>query len=288
MSVLSRWRPAGSPISPTAHYTSAVWQRHQLSHPALKTWQGDLFYHALRVPNALSHRLQGASLEAFLLARHHAIDVQLHQALRSGQVTQVIELASGLSGRGWRFAQAYGDAVTFIETDLPDMVREKRRLLRRGGLLSPHHRVVAVDAFADQGAQSLAALMQELNPQAGVAILSEGLLNYFPQTAVQALWARCATLMQPFSSGLYLADLHLNNAINQRATRLALPLLSRFVQTPVQLHFAHEDEAERALRAAGFHSARLKQPKHFADAIPACRARGANLVSLIRADVHTH
>ena len=54
-----------------------------------------------------------------LLARHHLIDHRLHAAIESGRVGQVIEVAAGLSPRGWRFASRYGSRLTYLEADLP-------------------------------------------------------------------------------------------------------------------------------------------------------------------------
>ena len=61
--------------------------------------------------------LIGADIDTFLLHRHMVIDHLLDQAIASGY-TQVIELASGLSGRGYAFCGRYG-ALRYIETDLP-------------------------------------------------------------------------------------------------------------------------------------------------------------------------
>ncbi len=57
------------------------------------------------------------------------------------------------------------------------MVALKQRLLADGGLLTPGHSVVALDALADSGPQSLAALAKTLDPKVGTAIVTEGLMN---------------------------------------------------------------------------------------------------------------
>ena len=88
-------------ISPTAHYTGYVWYRHGLSHPGLATPEGRALYHAARPFNFGARSLGGPTLEGFLLARHRAIDALLDQAISSGAVGQVIEVAAGLSPRGW-------------------------------------------------------------------------------------------------------------------------------------------------------------------------------------------
>ena len=89
----------------------------------------------------------GASLESYLLTRHLAIDALLERAIERGGVTQVVEIACGLSSRGWRFAQRHGERITYVEADLPGMAARKRAALDRIGCLSDHHRVVALDAL---------------------------------------------------------------------------------------------------------------------------------------------
>src|SRR3569833_1987000 len=97
-------------ISPTAHYTGETWVRNGLSHPQLATWQGRLFYDTLKVPHAISRRLGRPSLDGLLLARHRIIDALLDELIDGG-VSQVIEVACGMSPRGWRFSERYGDAL---------------------------------------------------------------------------------------------------------------------------------------------------------------------------------
>src|SRR3954451_8128447 len=137
-------------ISPTAHYTGETWVKNGLSHPRLATWQGRFFHATLALPNALSRSLGGPSLDGLLLARHRIIDALLDQLIQGG-VSQVVEAACGMSPRGWRFSERYGDALTYIEADLPPMARRKREALAQMGSLGEHHRVVELDVLRDGG-----------------------------------------------------------------------------------------------------------------------------------------
>ena len=92
-------------IGPTAHYTGHVWARNGLSHPELETREGHVLFDLLQPGMLVSRAAGGATLEAYLLARHRAIDALLETAIERGEVTQVIEVACGLSPRGWRFAK---------------------------------------------------------------------------------------------------------------------------------------------------------------------------------------
>ena len=266
-------------ISPTAHYTAYVWARNGLSHPALSTAEGRVLFTALEPVIAAGRPFGGASLEAYLLTRHLAIDALLERAIEGAGVTQVVEIACGLSPRGWRFAQRYGERITYVEADLPGMAARKRAALDRIGCLSDHHRVVAVDALRDDGPDSLATLAETLRGDAGVAVITEGLLGYLAWPAVDGLWRRIAAVLAGFPTGCYLSDLHLA-AVQNPQVRIFRVLLSAFVRGRVHLHFDDPAQAEQAARAAGFASARLRRGT---DITATDRGRGSDMVHIIEA-----
>jgi O-methyltransferase involved in polyketide biosynthesis len=96
-------------ISATAHYTGHVWTRNAISHPALGTREGWAVFGVVEPAMRLDGALGGATLESRLLARHRALDCLLERAIEERGVSQVIEVACGMSPRGWRFAERYGD-----------------------------------------------------------------------------------------------------------------------------------------------------------------------------------
>ena len=243
-------------ISPTAHYTGYVWARNGLSHRELQTHEGRILFQALQLVMTASRMLGRGTLEAYLLARHRAIDALLQQAIDEHGVTQVIEVAAGLSPRGWRFSERYGDRLTYIEADLPDMARRKRIALQRMGSLNERHRVSEIDALKDEGPGSLPALAGELDRTGGLAIITEGLLGYLPSTAVAEIWARFAAVLSRFASGRYISDLHLGGARTPEVRAFRV-LLSAFVRGRVYLHFDDAEQAAAALTAAGFASAHV-------------------------------
>jgi O-methyltransferase involved in polyketide biosynthesis len=249
---------SGDNISPTAHYTGEVWRRAGLSHPWLGTREGRVMVDALHPLMVISGTLGGPSLETYLLARHRAIDALLSEAVQRHGITQVIEVAAGMSARGWRFANCYGERLTYVEADLPAMAARKRAALARIGSLSPTHRVVEVDALRASGSGSLAELAGQLAPDAGTAIITEGLLGYLPTDAVLELWHRFAQVLSAFPAGRYISDLHLGS-VQTPAVRFFRRLLGAFVRGEVYLHFDGAAEAEAALRAAGFASASVRR-----------------------------
>lgn len=276
-------RDNSNDISPTAHYTGYVWTRHGLSHPLLATTQGRLFFNALRPMNAASAAVGGPTLEGLLLARHHVIDNLLTQAIERGEITQVIEIASGLSPRGWRFTQRYGRQITYLETDLPAMAKRKRTLLAKMGAKPAQHRIAELNALAEVGPTSLQALAGQLKPTQGTAIITEGLLNYFDQDAVTGMWHRFAQCLRQFKHGVYFSDLFLASE-NAGAIGAGLQrLLSAFVRGRVHLHFADAERAGQALHEAGFSQSQLHRPAQILDDLPAGFVAGAQRVRVIEA-----
>ncbi len=238
-------------ISPTAHYTGYVWSRNGLSHPELTTIEGRLLFESLQPLMRVSGVLHRPYLEPYLLARHRAIDALLERAIEEHGVSQVVEVAAGLSPRGWRFSERYGEQLTYIEADLPAMADRKRRALERMGSLSERHRVRDLDALKDSGPDSLAELVTDLDPGAGLAIITEGLLGYLSPEDVKSLWRRFADVLSGFASGRYISDLHLGTAQTPEVKAFRV-VLSAFVRGRVYLHFDDAEQAAEALRRAGF------------------------------------
>jgi O-methyltransferase involved in polyketide biosynthesis len=238
-----------------------VWVRAGLSDPALSTRLGAVLHAALVPLNATYRRLSGRpNLDAMLVARHRAIDALLEREIVSGRVGQVIEIASGLSGRGYRFARRFPE-LRYFDTDLPAMAAYKRRALDTARLRGPNHDVRPLDALACDGAASLDAVAAALEPSCGLAIVTEGLLSYLARDAVLALWGRIATTLRRFPRGLYLSDLHLARDVDgmwvPELFRMGLEL---FARGPVRYHFASADETVGALVGAGFREARCYHP----------------------------
>jgi len=275
--------PRGSDsISPTAHYTGAVWSRNGMSTPELSTGLGRLSFNSLRPTMAISGALGGVTLEQFLLARHRLIDHLLGAAIAAGRISQVLEIAAGMSPRGWRFARDHGPEIDYIEADLAAMAARKRVALERANSLTEHHRVVDIDALSDTGPNSIGAITAGLDPERGLAVITEGLIAYLDLNGVLGLWRRTATALAGFPDGFYLSDLHLGNENSGPATWAFKLALGAFVRGEVELHFDTAAEAEAALLDCGFAGATLHRPVDFADRVEVS-GKGAELVRVIEA-----
>lgn len=270
-------------VSPTAYATGYFWYRHGLSHPALATPQGKRLDRGFGLLIGAARALSGISLEALMLARHRGIDALLAQAIDEGRVGQVIEIAAGLSPRGWAFSKRYGKKLTYLETDLPQMAATKRRLLDGAGLLSKQHRVLDLNALRTEGPDSLAAIAAQLNPEKGTAIITEGLMNYLSPTQARFVWNSIAGTLGRFPQGLYLADAYL--MAEQRSAGMAAfgTALQLFVRGRMHVHYRTEPEAISTLKAAGFRDVAL----HRAAGLPAnadvAHIRGADRVRILEA-----
>ncbi len=282
-----RLRGGPDAISPTAHYTGETWVRHGLSHPELGTAQGRVFFDALRPTMAVSRALGGPTLEGMLIARHRIIDSLLTDAIAAGTVSQVVEVACGMSPRGWRFATRHGAELVYVEADLPAMAARKRDALARIGSLSDRHRVADLDVLRDGGPGSFAELIDGLNPERGTAIITEGLTSYLSDEQVGAVWRRFAGALHRFPAGLYLSDLRLAGAGRDPVEQVFNAGLGAFVRGRIYPHFASEEEAAAALVGAGFDAALL----HRGDLHPAAELSGdagAALIHVIEGRIGTN
>lgn len=273
----------GARISPTAHYTGQTWVQNAMSDPSLATPTGRILYTGLRPLHWGLTLLGQPTIDGFLLARHRTIDAYLTQAIEDGTICQVIELACGLSPRGLRFHRRYADRITYIEADLSDMAALKRERLSQAGSLDENHRVVVVDALADDGPNSLAALTSGMDPNLGTALITEGLVNYFDERTAEAMFARFAAALAAFRNGIYLTDLYLNADNDAPLIRAFAGILSAFVRGSVHTFYSSPQVAENALVGAGFRSAIVAKAADHPASGTAANDPGASLVSIARA-----
>jgi O-methyltransferase involved in polyketide biosynthesis len=133
-------------------------------------------------------------------ARYKSLTQLIHQSGAS----QVLELASGYSLRGLDLTR--GDAVRYVETDLPAVVAAKRALLddvrRQHGIVpSPRHVVTAADALDLDQVRAAAALLDRRQP---VAVLCEGLIMYLSKAETEQLATNIHRLIGEFAGGSWI------------------------------------------------------------------------------------
>jgi O-methyltransferase involved in polyketide biosynthesis len=241
-----------------------------------------MLHRGFALPLAASKTLGGPTLDGLLLARHRIIDSILGDLIRGG-ISQVVEVACGMSPRGWRFTEQFGERLTYIEADLPGMAQRKRDALSRMGSLTDRHRVVDMDVLQEGGQGSLEALVDTLDPAEGLVIISEGLLTYLDDDTVDGLWTRLATALGRFDKGAYLSDLRFARRGLGLPERTFDAILGAFVRGKVHPYRGDEATAETTLHSAGFEEVRL----HRGDTHPAAAGvrddPGAGVICVVEA-----
>lgn len=273
----------GVRISPTAHYTGHTWVHHGMSDPHLDTAAGRVLFHGLRPLDRTLSLLRQPTVGGFLLSRHGVIDAELRAAIDDNGVTQIIEIACGLSPRGLVFCREYGDRITYVEADLPEMAELKRRRLASAGVLGDRHRVVPVDALADDGPLGIGELVKTLDPTRTTVIIAEGLINYFDRATVQAMFERFASALAGFPRSLFLTDVYLRDDVHNPLVRFFTVGLAVFVRGSVHVFDDTPQEMVRAVKGAGFTDVDVLHVSEHPGAGRRARDPGAAMVRIIRA-----
>jgi O-methyltransferase involved in polyketide biosynthesis len=282
---MARDRTDTSSISFTALYTGQVWNQHGLSAPGFDTAGGRFYYHAMTPFEYIGGKLVGGNIRTFLLQRHQVIDDRAADAIENRGVTQVLEIACGLSPRGARLADRYPH-ITYVEADLPDMAARKQALLERQNRLSNRHYVVECNVLARETPDALEKVLAGLDLSQPVLVITEGLVNYFDLDTIAGFWERLALALHAFPRGLYLADNYplYEDMAFLRTMRVLGGLLGSVSRSQVSFHFQSDDEARTTLTDLGFQRVTVHDPAAFYERLPIPRSRGRSFVRVIEAE----
>jgi len=193
-----------------------------------------------------------------LKQRHSILDSHLKELIEQHPSLQVLEIACGLSPRGWWFRQHYPN-ITYRELDLPDMAATKQAALQQ--IESNVDEVLSVDLFTD----AFAAAFEVFDPQRPLVIISEGLINYFEKPMLQQLIQAIANYGQNFKELHYLTDIYPEPTQNKLATIIwnSSRLLKWMSRSAFSFHFKNPAEVENFFQEAGFNQVEVLQPKQF-------------------------
>lgn len=186
-------------ISFTAHYTGQMWQKLGLSHPALATQKGERLHKILAPVEAVAKTFFGVTMGKTLTVRHALMDKRIDAFIAAHPNAQIVEVAAGLSPRGWRYLQKY-TGIAYAEVDLPDMSALKKA--RAEGLPKPTPQFFAADLLADD----LDVIFNRFDTSRPLMIVSEGLINYFTLDMIGSLSERLATQLRKFPNSLWLTE----------------------------------------------------------------------------------
>ncbi|HTL32434.1 MAG TPA: class I SAM-dependent methyltransferase [Kofleriaceae bacterium] len=173
----------------------------------------------------------------------------LDRLLAASGLTNVVELAAGLSLRSLALAQK--QAVTYLDTDLPEMIETKRGLVEQLAVspLVGDVKLRAMNALADG---ELATAVDEL-PPGPVAILNEGLLMYLDDAEKRRVAANIHGVLAKRGGVWITADIYLTTPANMppigRDDRLNHFLTTHRVE---ENKFASFAAAEQLFTDAGF------------------------------------
>ncbi|MHA3984046.1 class I SAM-dependent methyltransferase [Acinetobacter venetianus] len=245
-------------ISFTAHYTGYIWYQMGISHPALATAKGKTLAALVHPIESWAEKYVGGSMRTTLKQRHTMLDHDLQELIQQYPDIQVLEIACGLSPRGWWFRQHYPN-ITYRELDLPDMAATKQAALQQ--IEGEVDDVLSVDLFTE----TFASAFEVFDPKRPLVIISEGLINYFEKPLLQQLIKSIVTYGQDFKELHYLTDLYPEPTQNKLATIIwnSSRLLKWMSRSAFSFHFKTPAEVESFFYEAGFKQVLIQQPKQF-------------------------
>lgn len=266
-------------ISFTAHYTGYIWYQMGISHPAFATSKGKFLTSLMNPFENWAEKVVGGSMRTTLKARHKMIDDALIQLIQSHPNIQIVEIAAGLSPRGWGFRQKYPQ-LRYIEVDLPDMAAVKKQALIQAE--QPEAEVLAVDLFSPQ----LEQLFATLDSTQPVVMISEGLINYFTKDSLHSLWQSFTHYGKQFPTFYYLTDLYPEPTQHKLAKLIwqSSKLLKFMSRSAFGFHFTTPHEVINFMKASGFNEVIVQQPSQTAETTSSDQHLG-DLVWFIQAKI---
>lgn len=245
-------------ISFTAHYTGYIWYQMGISHPALATKKGKTLAALVHPIESWAEKYVGGSMRTTLKQRHRMLDSHLKKLIEQHPDLQVLEIACGLSPRGWWFRQHYPE-ISYRELDLPDMAATKQAALQQ--IESHSEAVLSLDLFTE----AFASAFEIFDPKRPLVVISEGLINYFEKPLLQQLIQAIAHYGQDFQTLHYLTDIYPEPTQNKLATIIwnSSRLLKWMSRSAFSFHFKTPAEVEHFFQEAGFHQVDVLQPKQF-------------------------
>lgn len=247
-------------ISFTAHYTGYIWYQMGISHQVFATKKGKSLAALVHPLESWAEKYVGGSMRSTLKQRHTLLDDQLKTLIEQHPQLQVLEIASGLSPRGWWFRQHYPE-ITYRELDLPDMAQTKQAALQQIEANAPE--MLSVDLFTAEFKQAF----DLFDPSLPLAVISEGLINYFDKPLLAQLIQSIAEYGQPFKELHYFTDLYPEPVKNKLANIIwsSSKLLKWMSRSAFSFHFTTPADVETFFMENGFDQVKVTQPKDYFD-----------------------
>ncbi|WP_193198431.1 class I SAM-dependent methyltransferase [Nostoc sp. MG11] len=193
---------------------------------------------------------QNKGTNVLLTARVEARYKAINQVMAQYQITQILELASGLLPRGLFISS--NPNITFIESDLPTMIHCKQRLVEQIIGERPNLHFLEIDATS-RPSQFLKSAKQ-LKAGQPVMILCEGLLTHLNVAEKQLVCANVREMLE-FYGGVWITPDFIDTASLMQSLQ-DNPDLQKLLQTGTNI-------TGRSLIDNNF--ATLDQARQFAD-----------------------
>ncbi|MCL6247548.1 class I SAM-dependent methyltransferase [Acinetobacter sp. ANC 4945] len=242
-------------ISFTAHYTGYIWYSMGISHPVFATRKGKFLARLVHPLESWAEKNVGGSMRSTLKQRHAMIDQHLDQLITQHPQLQVLEIACGLSPRGWNFRTKHPE-IDYRELDLPDMAKIKTQALKQ---IDPHApEVLTGDIFT----QDFERIFQSFDPKRPLVVISEGLINYFDQTLLNKLLQGITEYGASFQELHYLTDIYPEPVKNRLARFIwaSSKLLKVMSRSAFTFHFQSPAELQQFFSHTGFEEVDVVQP----------------------------
>ncbi|QIO04992.1 class I SAM-dependent methyltransferase [Acinetobacter shaoyimingii] len=258
-------------ISFTAHYTGYIWYQMGISHPAFATKQGRSLAMLINPVESLAEKYVGGSMRTTLKARHTLLDDQLKALIERYPDLQVLEIAAGLSPRGWWFREHY-PAIEYRELDLPDMAATKQAALKQIDTNQPD--VLSADLFTEDF-QNAFHVFDQNRP---LVVISEGFINYFDLALLKQLLQSIVKYGEPFQALHYLTDIYPEPVKNKLAKVIwsSSKLLKLMSRSAFTFHFQSPKEVQTFFLDAGFDQVKVLQPQQYLNQYPSHDEIGPN------------
>ncbi len=253
-----------SPVSLTGHFTGQVWCENGFSPLEMGSTLGKLLYTLHKPAGWINERLWGQSLETLLLARHHLLDTLVSECIEQEGVTQIVEIASGLSSRSLRMLSRYPDHLSlYLEADLPDMVRWKQERLDKQPERDARHQLTALNILREAGPLSPESILSGLlDSQQKTLVITEGLVNYFDLEVIRLFWSRLHQTLSVYPAAWYLFEVWpaLEAYQNHLTFRSLRKLIEWITRQTVPLHYSTNDTIQAGVRTCGYQAVEIHSP----------------------------
>ena len=245
-------------ISFTAHYTGYIWYQMGISHDAFATSKGRFLAKIANPIETLAERYIGGSMRTTLQARHTLLDEHLTQLIQQYPDLQILEIAAGLSPRGWWFRSHFPN-IDYRELDLPAMAEIKQNALQEINQNSP--KMLSADLFTED----FKTAFDVFDSNKPLVIISEGLINYFDKNLLQQLLKSIVNYGQSFKALHYLTDLYPEPVKNKLAKVIwsSSKLLKWMSRSAFSFHFVNPTEVQDFFKTAGFKQVEVIQPQQY-------------------------